>query len=61
LFPSSPIAKEVRSDTGGENFLSAEEGETDVDKSVSGTGEEGWSTVSPSQPGDLEFNFESQL
>jgi serine/threonine protein kinase len=63
-YPPSPmsVSKEIRADADGENFLSAEEGETDVDKSVismsiDGTGEEGWSTVSPSQP-DLEFNFE---
>lgn len=57
----SPVSKEIRSDAEGDNFMSAE-GETDLDKSVilsvDGTGEEGWSTVSPSQP-DLEFNFET--
>lgn len=62
-YPPSPtsIPKEIGVDADGEHFMSAEEGETDVDKSVmsmDGTGEEGWSTVSPSQP-DLEFNFES--
>jgi len=60
-YPASPISisNEISADADGENFMSAE-GETDVDKSVmsmDGTGEEGWSTVSPSQP-DLEFNFE---
>lgn len=60
--PESPVSKEIKSDAEGENFLSAEEGETDADKSVilsmDGTGEEGWSTVSPSQP-DLEFSSET--
>lgn len=44
------ILKEIRLDVDGENFLSVEEGEMDVDKSVilsmDGIGEEGWSIVS---------------
>lgn len=65
-YPPSPISTSneigTDADADGENFMSAEEGETDVDKStmsIDGAGEEGWSTVSPSQP-DLEFNFEKQ-
>ena len=64
-YPQSPMSVtklEIRSDMDGDNFLSAEEGETDMEKSVilsmDGTGEEGWSTVSPSQP-DLDFTLEA--